>query len=117
VFIRLNGIDLRVSEDMKMPLKERVKHPEIRLGIRPNDMGLKKGGDTEDVNMTGELSMIEHYGDFCVLHVQLEGYAVKAKLEEGTAVEVGERVRFTIDIDKIYIFTSDGEKTIWPARE
>ncbi|MCP4295100.1 MAG: ABC transporter ATP-binding protein [Proteobacteria bacterium] len=117
VFIRLNGIDLTVPEEMKMPLKQRVKHQEIRLGIRPNDMGLNKGGDTEDVNMAGELSMIEHYGDFCVLHVQVERYAVKVKLEAGTAVEVGEKVGLTTDINKVYIFTSDGEKTIWPARE
>ena len=73
--------------------------------------------DLQDVNMAGELSMIEHYGDFCVLHVQVKGYAVKAKLEAGTAFEVGEKVGLTTDINKVYIFTSDGERTIWPARE
>ncbi len=117
VFIRLNGIDLRIPNEMKVHLKERAKHQEIRLGIRPNDMGLQKGGDNEDISIAGELNMIEHYGDFCVLHVQVEGSDVKVKIEGETAVKVNEKVQLTTDIDKAYIFTSDDGKTIWPARE
>jgi len=114
---RFNGIDLQVPGKIKRVVEKKAKDPQVRLGIRPIDMTLKPMNDRELKGLSGKIRMVEHYGDYVVYSAQSEGHLIKVKMEAEIAVNVGEKVCLEPDMDAVYIFTGDGEKTIWPVRD
>ena len=61
--------------------------------------------------------MIEHYGEYCVVHLGVDGSEVKVRTGTKTSVEVGQKIWLTADADSFYLFNSSDGRTLWPVKE
>jgi len=115
--VRLNGTDIRIPGEMKRSVEERVEQREIKIGIRPHDIELREEQAADGLSMPSEVIMIEHYGDFRVVHFRVEGAEVKVRTGTEIAVEVGQRVWLTTDADKFHMFIASDGRTVWPTSD
>ena len=113
--VKLNGSGIRLPEEIKRSVEGGVKDREIDIGIRPHDIELSEEETAGGLNMPAEVDMIEHYGDFRVVHFNIDGSDVRVRTGPETAVQAGQRVWLKADSDKFYLFRSDNGQTVWPS--
>ena len=113
--VRLNGASLPIPGEMKRCVEEEVQRQEIKIGIRPHDIELRQEQAANGLSMPAEVSMIEHYGDFRVVHLRLDGSEARVRTGTESAVEVGQRIWLTANSDHFYMFNSSDGRTVWPT--
>jgi multiple sugar transport system ATP-binding protein len=97
----------------------------LTLGVRPEHLRLRTGGDGGGEGIPGTVGLVEYLGDVTLAYVQVEGAPemVAVKLGGGagggagggeTAPAVGARVLLTFDPAQAYLFGEDGAAL--PAR-
>jgi ABC-type sugar transport system ATPase subunit len=115
--LKIDGANLRVPGKIKTVVEKKANDPQIRLGIRPMDFALKPIDDRETTGLTGEIRIVEHYGDYLVYSIQSGDHFIKVKTEAEIEAKVGEKIHLDPDMDAAYVFSADGEATIWPTRD
>ncbi len=115
--LKIDGANLRVPDKIKTVVEKKANDPQIRLGIRPIDFALKPIDDRETTGLTGEIRIVEHYGDYLVYSIQSDDHFIKVKTEAEIEAKVGEKIHLDPDMDAAYVFSADGEATIWPTRD
>lgn len=114
--VKLNGTGARLPADTRIFVEKKVKDHEIKVGIRPHDIDLRQEESASGFNIVADVNMIEHYGDFRVVHFDIEGSEVKVRSGIETPIEMGQRFWLTADPSRFYIFTGDDGRTVWPTK-
>ena len=92
-----------------LPALEMIQDPpsEVILGIRPEDVEISPQGDLE-----GEIYVIEPLGREYIVTISIARVHIKAILGAGTELRMGQRVRFRIPSEKVYLFDKATGKSI-----
>ncbi|MDK2384687.1 MAG: TOBE domain-containing protein, partial [Candidatus Korarchaeota archaeon] len=72
---------------------------EVVLGIRPEDVEI-----TEDGELEGEVYVIEPLGRELLVTISLDGLHIKAGTGAESDLRMGQRVKFKIPPEKVYLF-------------
>lgn len=118
MLININGTTLVVPDKVKELLCEKSIESQVIFGIRPIDILIIKEGNINDYSniVTGEIKLIEYFGDNFVYSIKFGDFFIKIKLEKELNMEINEKVHLQFDMDKIFIFDKSTEKRIWPQR-
>lgn len=103
--IPLKGEQVRVLEQQKT-------HDKIRLGIRPDDVFIKNGGDTSG-SSTGNIFVIEPLGGDMVVRIDLAEDRIRVKTKIREVGGPGDSCRVEFDVDKLHLFDTEGGVAIF----
>ena len=117
LIVRLNGTGVSIPRETGRFVEERVRNRDIKLGVRPHDLELRQEQAADGLSLSAEVHMIEHYGDFRVVHLRLDELEAKVRTGTETAVEAGQRVWLTAKSDHFYLFDSNDGRTVWPTSD
>ncbi len=109
------------KEDMKIAIPEKYTvrckdyvGKEVIFGIRPEDMYDKmfaKIPNTKDI-IKGEIEVVEPLGSETLIHANVYGHDVVAKVDPKTRAEPGMDMDFAIDVEMVHIFDKDTEENV-----
>ncbi len=108
-------------DDMKISIPEKYEprckdyiDKEIIFGIRPEDMYDKmfaKTPDTDDI-IKGKIEVVEPLGSETLIHANVYGHDIVAKVDPKTKAEPGMKMDFSIDVEMVHIFDKDTEENV-----
>jgi len=113
--VRVGDAGIPLSGAMRRSLEDRVKHRAVKVGIRPHDIALSADRAGGDLAMSADIGMVEHYGDFRVVHFRIDGSDVRVRIGTEAAVQAGQRVWLTAGADKLHMFSAADGRTVWPT--
>jgi ABC-type sugar transport system ATPase subunit len=79
------------------------------LGIRPTDLVVGTGAQLQ---LTGEVFLVEPIGPVCYVEVDVGGQAVKGVCEPDGAPAPGERITLSFSASRVHVFDPDGEQRL-----
>jgi len=119
MIINVNEISFIIPNKIKEILREKSIESEVIVGIRSDDMSIVKEGNANSNKsniITGEIKVIEYFGDAFVYSIKIADFLIKISLEKLIDKEINEKISLQLDMDKIFIFDIGTEKRIWPQR-
>lgn len=110
----MNFFDAAVQKDklvigersIKLPNKifQKLDGVSCSFGIRPEDLLINDEGELE-----GEVLMSELLGQDSIVHVLMENKEFAIYLEDNRFLASGDKVRFSINFDKLHVFDNEGK--------
>ena len=88
---------------------------EVTLGFRPEHLELAAAGSDGDslAHIPASIDVVEFLGNDELIHAQAEGLEILALVSSSRKAQVGDKVDFTIPMDKLYLFdTASGESLV-----
>ena len=113
--VRLDDAELPLAGAMRQAVEDRIKHREVRVGIRPHDIALREDRPAEGLAIAAEIGMVEHYGDFRVVHFRIGGSDVRVRIGAEGAIQTGRKAWLAADPDKFHLFSAADGRTVWPT--
>jgi multiple sugar transport system ATP-binding protein len=113
-------IEIPLSCSLDKTLKPHLQH-KILVGIRPNDLSptlCSEQGQGKDSNSNGQvplpaaIEVIEPMGRESYVYFTLENKQWIAQCEGMPPAKEGEKVFMVVDVDKLHLFTEDGEQRL-----
>ena len=80
---------------------------EVLVGIRPEDMEISNNGILE-----GTIEMVEDLGAYKIVHVKINESVIRVLEKSLHTRERGEKVKITVDVDKIVLFDVTSGKNL-----
>ena len=114
--VPVNGVLHIQVGDALFPLPEQIAenirrknyiNQDIIVGIRAEDIKLAADGELE-----GTVEVYEMLGDYAYLYFNYAGQKVSVRVPADTAVQRGDTIRMTFDMEKIHLFDKLREKRI-----
>lgn len=114
--VPVNGVLHIQVGDALFPLPEQIAenirrknyiNQDIIVGIRAEDIKLAADGELE-----GTVEVYEMLGDYAYLYFNYAGQKVSVRVPADTAVQRGDTIRMTFDMEKIHFFDKLREKRI-----
>ena len=106
-----NDFVIPLADDRAQKVKASGKK-EFTLGIRPEDISLKK--DSEEKNhgglLRGQIVVIEPLGRECFVELKTSQYELTAIIDSSHACRLHQEVELNINIDNIHLFMKDGDE-------
>ena len=100
-----------IQEDIYRIIKEEATSSELILGVRPEDVYIKKR-KTPETLIQAEVYVVEPLGSEVIVDLNIDGNLVKAKGPPDLAVQQREKVWIGFNEEKIHIFDKKTENTI-----
>jgi multiple sugar transport system ATP-binding protein len=79
----------------------------VRVGVRPEDLGLVSEGGTE-----ATVTVAEHMGNENFLYLEVDGHEVTARIDSAIRPEAGQKVRFDFDEEALYLFDAESGEAL-----
>lgn len=105
------GFSLPLSAEKAASLKE-YSGKEVLLGIRPQDLIPKREASPDDVALQSEIEVIEPMGGESYVYFTVEEKQWVSRCEGIPPVKEGEKVSMVVNLDKLHIFSADGERRL-----
>lgn len=105
-----NQIELP-KEKGKALLDGGYKGKRVVMGIRPEDVTEAGTGDAGNV-IEAPVKVYELLGAEVYLYADVEGANLTARVSSETKAKVGDKVRFSLDVNKIHVFDKESERVI-----
>ena len=114
--VPVNGVLHIQVGDALFPLPEQIAenirrknyiNQDIIVGIRAEDIKLVADGELE-----GTVEVYEMLGDYAYLYFNYAGQKVSVRVPADTAVQRGDTIRMTFDMEKVHLFDKLREKRI-----
>lgn len=114
--VPVNGVLHIQVGDSLFPLPEQIAenirrknyiNQDIIVGIRAEDIKLVADGELE-----GKVEVYEMLGDYAYLYFNYAGQKVSVRVPANTAVQRGDTIRMTFDMEKVHLFDKLREKRI-----
>lgn len=99
-------IDVSRSRDA---LEQRVRGPEVILGVRPEHISVHQACDRKD-HVKGTVDIAEFVGDYLSLDVQVDGKTVKVLSARAAEIEPGQQI--CIQFERFHLFDKQTEEMI-----
>ncbi len=116
VFLSLLDKEILLPNDKAEILREtQNSNVEVIVGIRPENISCKE----EDLNKKGfvlfesEIDVSENLGSETYIHVKGDGRNIIIKTPTSDSIKNEGVIKFAIDIDKIHLFDTEEQKTIF----
>lgn len=111
LFLAGNGFELQVP-DLKKEKLFTLDQREVFFGIRPEDLYEKKSKEGL-LSLTGVVDAIEPMGSEVYLHLLVGQETLTARTSSQTKIKVGTSMEIFIDMDQMYAFDPETEKSIY----
>jgi len=105
--------DLRIK--VPAPLVSRIERytgQEATLGVRPEDLTIAGAGDNRDLSFDVAVEVVERLGSEILLDVAAGSTAMVASVEPTVTAKVHERLRLSINPDRVHFFDNATEIAI-----
>jgi multiple sugar transport system ATP-binding protein len=102
--VMIGNTKVELPVKFKSIVKEKQK---ILIGIRPEDLYISDNGPLE-----GIVDMVENLGPYSVIHVRIGDEIIRVIEKSIARRERGEKVKISIDINKMVLFDPVSEKNI-----
>lgn len=113
LFVQKEDMKISIPEKYTVRCKEYVGK-EVIFGIRPEDMYDKmfaKVPNTKDI-IKGKIEVVEPLGSETLIHADVYGHDIVAKVDPKTKAEPGMDMDFAIDVEMVHIFDKDTEENV-----
>ena len=115
-----NTIFFKLDDDLLMPCLESKKHliiekDKVYVGIRSEDINPKQESNVSDSmwNFNKKVELSEPLGTETQLFLDLNGKEIISRMYNPRPVKVGEQLSFEINLEKVHLFDSDSEKSLF----
>jgi multiple sugar transport system ATP-binding protein len=88
---------------------------DLLIGFRPEDLMLDGTGGSHSVQIPAQIDVVEYLGHEELIHAQAEGHEIVALVPSEKKVQAGEKVAFTIPVEKLHVFDPDTELNLTTA--
>jgi multiple sugar transport system ATP-binding protein len=114
-----NGKLWIVKEDVKLLIPENfydkiedLAGKDIVMGIRPEDMYDKMFAKdaTEENTVSGEVEVVEPLGSETLIHVNVMGDTIVAKVDPKSRASTGDKMELVFDMEMLHVFDPDTEE-------
>ena len=111
--IKINGIESPI-----IPTKEKFDFPQesgdIILGLRPEDIiPIDHGVEPKNkITINGTVTMFESLGNETIIFSDNKGKSFTSRMQQPRSLQIGENLKFNIDLDKIHLFDNDKEYSL-----
>ena len=82
---------------------------EVVFGIRPQNLALRPGADTNPADLHGEITLVEHLGTETLVDVDVPGFSLQASMPPTSALAEGQPVGISPDFTRAHVFDAAGE--------
>jgi len=114
-----NGSLWAESEDLRIkvpaPIAQRLGRyagMEATLGVRPEDLRIARDDDAGDLSFNVAIEVVERLGSEILLDVAAGSTTMVASVEPTVTAKVHERLRLTINPDRVHFFDNQTEAAI-----
>jgi multiple sugar transport system ATP-binding protein len=114
-----NGAICAVNEGMHLtlppPLAARLRAhvgQEVTLGIRPEDLSVVPGGESDGLSFPAVVEVIERLGSQILLDVKVGSGAMVVAVEPTLQTKVREQLRLALDAQRLHFFDGRSETAI-----
>ena len=120
VALDMGGDDIKLDDDLLMPCLESKKHlltgkDKVFVGIRSEDINPKKDSNISDSiwNFNRRVELSEPLGTETQLFLNMKEKEIISRMYNPRPVEVGEKLTFEINLEKVHLFDNDSEKSLF----
>jgi multiple sugar transport system ATP-binding protein len=103
LWARHEGIRIKLPAGIAGRLRQHAGE-NVTLGIRPEDLHVASGGDTEDLSFDAVVEVIEKLGSQILLDVRVGPNTMVAAVEPTVKAKVHDRLRLALNPDRLYFF-------------
>jgi len=115
-----NNLFIKIDKDMLMPCppskKDKLKKsPKVYVGIRAEDIVPSENStdaEKKGWNFEKSIDLAEPLGTETQLFFKLNDKDVISRMYNPRVIEVGEKIKFEVDLEKIHLFDHETEKAI-----
>jgi ABC-type sugar transport system ATPase subunit len=113
--VRLGDAGIPVAGAMRRAVEERIGDRRVKVGIRPHDIALREDRPADGLAIAADIGMVEHYGDFRVVHFRIDGSDVRVRIGMEAPIQTGRKAWLTAGLDKFHMFSAADGRTVWPT--
>jgi multiple sugar transport system ATP-binding protein len=88
---------------------------DLLIGFRPEDLMLDGTDGAHAVQIPAQIDVVEYLGHEELIHAQSEGHEIVALVPSEKKVQAGEKVAFTIPVEKLHVFDPETEDNLTAA--
>jgi multiple sugar transport system ATP-binding protein len=88
---------------------------DLLIGFRPENLMLDGMDGSHAVQIPAQIDVVEYLGHEELIHAQAEGHEIVALVPSEKKVQAGERVAFTIPVEKLHVFDPETELNLTTA--
>lgn len=99
--VTVSNQKIKINQKIAAAL-DSYSNKELWLGIRAEDLIVDRNGE-----LSGEITMVELLGKDSIVHVKFENYDIAIYSEEECNLNVGDQIRFNINLDRIHVFNEN----------
>jgi multiple sugar transport system ATP-binding protein len=85
---------------------------DLLIGFRPEDLMLNGADGSNAVQIPAQIDVVEYLGHEELIHAQSEGHEIVALVPSEKKVQAGEKVDFTIPVEKLHVFDPETEDNL-----
>jgi multiple sugar transport system ATP-binding protein len=85
---------------------------DLLIGFRPEDLLLDGMGGSHAVQIPAQIDVVEYLGHEELIHAQAEGHEIVALVPSEKKVQAGEKLAFTIPVEKLHVFDPETEHNL-----
>jgi multiple sugar transport system ATP-binding protein len=105
------GLRIKVPAPMTNRLGRYVGKP-ITLGIRPEDLRIANGTDSQDLSFGAVVEVVEKLGSEILLDVKVGAGSMVASVEPSALAKVRDQVRLALNPDRLHFFDIESEVAV-----
>ncbi|WP_027339854.1 ABC transporter ATP-binding protein [Halonatronum saccharophilum] len=116
--IKGETFEVNIPANMSQAMKELETYvdKEVVFGIRPEDIidpNTAEGQLLDNADLVdAEVEVVEPMGSEINLHITIDGQTIVAIVDPESEAQVGDKMKFAFDLDKMHIFDADTEEAI-----
>ena len=106
IFIDAGALKIGLSDGLADGLDSITHGYPVTIGIRPEHVKIGRGP------YRGRVVIIEPLGRDMIIHIQVDGYTLRALAPLNTRIMEGREIRFNIDLNRLHIFDRETGEAI-----
>jgi multiple sugar transport system ATP-binding protein len=110
-YLDASEFKLGIDSGLATAISENSSPTEFILGTRPEDLTVVKGKLGKE-EIPAEIYVVEPVGESTIVDLKIGKYLVKARAPAGFKGDIGEKILFTINRDKMHIFDKKTERLL-----
>lgn len=112
VYLRFGNYKVKLSAAVsELLLKSGYKDKEVILGIRPENIAIDQGNNSEALSL--KLDLMENLGSENIFYFELMDSSLVVKAGSGYMAGIGSHMSLRFDMDKIHIFDKDTKEAVF----
>jgi len=105
------GIRIKLPAGLGARLQRHARQ-DVTLGIRPEDLRIASPGDAQELGIEAVVEVVERLGSQILLDIKAGANQLVAAVEPSVRAEPHDRLRLTLDAERLHFFDNRSEEAI-----